>query len=77
MRTNTSWLERGAERQELVQKLATALVEAGLATDDTAISKAFTIVFDTEKQIKEAQAAAAAANTGSNQDTSSDFAGGA
>lgn len=77
MRTNTSWMERGQGRQELVQKLATALVEAGLATDDTAISEAFTIVFDTEKQIKEAQAAAAAANTGSDQDTSSDFSGGA
>jgi len=77
MRTNTSWMERGQGRQELVQKLATALVEAGLATDDTAISEAFTIVFDTEKQIKEAQAAAAAANKGSNQDVNSDFAGGA
>ena len=77
MRTNTSWMERGQGRQELVQKLATALVEAGLATDDTAISEAFTIVFDTEKQIEEAQAAAAAANTGSDQDTSSDFSGGA
>jgi hypothetical protein len=77
MRTNTSWLERGAERQELVQKLATALVEAGLATDDTALSEAFTIVFATEKEIKEAQAAAAAANTGSNQGSNSDFEGGA
>ena len=77
MRTNTSWMERGQGRQELVQKLATALVKAGLATDDTAISEAFTIVFDTEKQIKDAQAAAAAANTGSDQDTSSDFSGGA
>ena len=77
MRTNTSWMERGQGRQELVQKLATALVEAGLATDDTAISEAFTIVFATEKQIKEARAAAAAANTGSNQDVNSDFAGGA
>jgi len=77
MRTNTSWTERGQGRQELVQKLATALVEAGLATNDTAISEAYTIIFDTEKQIKEAQAAAAAANTGSNQDTSSDFSGGA
>ncbi len=77
MRTNTSWMERGQGRQELVQKLATALVEAGLATDDTAISEAFAIVFDTEKQIKEAQAAAAAANKGSNQDVNSDFAGGA
>jgi len=77
MRTNTSWMERGQGRQELVQKLATALVEAGLATDDTAISEAFTIVFDTEKQIKEAQAAAAAANTGSEQGTNPDFLGGA
>lgn len=77
MRTNTSWIERGQGRQELVQKLATALVEAGLATDDTAISEAFTIVFDTEKQIKEAQAAAAAANTGSEQGTNPDFSGGA
>jgi len=76
MRTNTSWMERGQGRQELVQKLATALVEAGLATDDTAISEAFTIVFDTEKQIKEAQAAAAA-NTGSEQGTNPDFLGGA
>ena len=77
MRTNTSWMERGQGRQELVQKLATALVEAGLATDDTAISEAYAIIFDTEKQIEEAQAAAAAANTGSDQDTSSDFSGGA
>ncbi len=77
MRTNTSWMERGQGRQELVQKLATALVEAGLATDDTAISEAFAIVFATEKQIKEARAAAAAANTGSNQDVNSDFSGGA
>ena len=77
MRTNTSWMERGQGRQELVQKLATALVEAGLATDDTALSEAYAIIFDTEKQIKDAQAAAAAANTGSDQDTSSDFSGGA
>ena len=77
MRTNTSWMERGQGRQELVQKLATAIVEAGLATDDTAISEAYAIIFDTEKQIKEAQAAAAAANTGSNQDVNSDFSGGA
>lgn len=77
MRTNTSWMERGQGRQELVQKLATALVEAGLATDDTALSEAYAIIFDTEKQIEEAQAAAAAANTGSDQDTSSDFSGGA
>ena len=77
MRTNTSWMERGQGRQELVQKLATALVEAGLATDDTALSEAYAIIFDTEKQIEEAQAAAAAANTGGDQDTSSDFSGGA
>tara|TARA_B100001094_G_scaffold302025_1_gene328882 strand:+ start:1636 stop:2826 length:1191 start_codon:yes stop_codon:yes gene_type:complete len=77
MRTNTSWLERGQGRQELVQKLATAIVEAGLATDDTAISEAYAIIFDTEKQIKEAQAAAAAANTGSDQNINSDFSGGA
>ena len=80
MRTNTSWIERGQGRQELVQKLATALVGSGLATDDTAISEAFAIVFDMEKQIKEAQAAAAAAaaaNTGSEQGTNPDFAGGA
>jgi len=77
MRTNTSWMERGQGRQELVQKLATAIVEAGLATDDTAISEAYAIIFDTEKQIKEAQAAAAAANTGSDQNINSDFSGGA
>lgn len=77
MQTNTSWLERGPERQELVQKLATALLNAGLATDDTALSEAFTIVFATEKEIKNARAAAAASNTGSNQDVNSDFSGGA
>jgi hypothetical protein len=77
MKTNTSWLERGPERQGLVQKLATALLNAGLATDDTALSEAFTIVFATEKEIKNARAAAAASNAGSNQDVNSDFSGGA
>lgn len=78
MRSNTSWLESGQARTNVVQQLAAQLIAAGQATDDTAISKAYKIVFDMEKEIKAAQAASATSNnTGSTTDTSSDFAGGA
>ena len=78
MRSNTSWLETGQARTNVVQQLAAQLIAAGQATDDTAISKAYKIVFDMEKEIKAAQAASATSNnTGSTTDTSSDFEGGA
>lgn len=78
MRSNTSWLETGQARTNVVQQLAAQLIAAGQATNDTAISKAYKIVFDMEKEIKAAQAASATSNnTGSTTDTSSDFAGGA
>lgn len=78
MRSNTSWLETGQARTNVVQQLAAELIAAGQATDDTAISKAYKIVFDMEKEIKAAQAAGATStNTGGMTDTSSDFAGGA
>jgi hypothetical protein len=78
MRSNTSWLESGQARTNVVQQLAAQLRAAGQATEDTAISKAYKIVFDMEKEIKAAQAASATSNnTGSTTDTSSDFAGGA
>lgn len=84
MKANTSWLERGQERQELIQKLATELLKVGktsggtVITDDNALSEAFRIVFDMEAQIKAEKAASAVSpNAGGLTDLSSDFAGGA
>ena len=84
MKANTSWLERGQERQELIQKLATELLKVGktsggtVITDDNALSEAFRIVFDMEAQIKAEKAASAVSpNAGGVTDLSSDFAGGA
>lgn len=84
MKANTSWLERGQERQKLIQELATELLKVGktsggtVITDDNALSEAFRIVFDMEAQIKAEKATSAVSpNAGGVTDLSSDFAGGA
>ena len=74
MRTDTSWMERGQTRQNLVNKLSVALKKAGTPDDDVT-SEAYAILLSIENQIKTERARAAEA--GSNPEVNSDFSGGA